>query len=65
MIQKPNIKFTDVDTISMKDTSPISPFSGQKISSKSRQSGQYVGSFHITCHYNRTLGATINFLVNM
>ena len=45
MIQKPNIKFTDVDTISMKDTSPISPFSGQKISSKSRQSGQYVGSF--------------------
>ena len=63
MIQKPNIKFTIVDTISIKDTSPISPFFS--IENQSQNLDSMWGHFHITCQYNRTLGATIKFSVMM
>ena len=63
MIQKPKIKFTDATTISMKETSTISPFF--PIENQSQNLDSMWGHFHITCQYNRTLGATINFSVNM
>ena len=63
VIQKPNINFTDVDTISMKETSPISLFFQTKNQSQNLDS--MWGHFHITCQYNRTLGETIKFSVNL
>ena len=38
MIQKPNIKFSDRATISLKDTSPNSPFFQPKINPKNLDS---------------------------
>ena len=63
MLQKPRIKFIDAATISMKDTSPISPFF--PIENQSQNLDSMLGHFHITCKYNRTLGATIKFLAIM
>ena len=63
MIQKPRIKFTDVATISMKETSPISQFFLTENQSKNMDS--MWGHFHITCQYNRILRATINFSVKI
>ena len=52
MIQKPNIKFTDADTISMKDTSPIFPFF--KIENQYQNLDSMWGHFHITCQQKKT-----------
>ena len=52
VIQNLNINFTDANTISMKETSPISPFFPTEKSVP--KSGQYVGSFshHMSIQYN-------------
>ena len=63
MIQKPNIKFTDVAIISMKDISPISPFFPTENQSQNLDS--MWGHLYITCQYKRILGEIIKFLVNM
>ena len=63
MIEKPNIKLPDAATISMKYTSPIFPFF--QTENQSQNLDSMWGHFHITCQYNRTLGETIKFSVNM
>ena len=52
VIQNPNVKFTDAATISMKDTSPISPFF--PIENQSQNLDSMWGHFHITCQYKNT-----------
>ena len=65
VIQKPNINFTDANTISTKETSPISPFFLTE--NQSQNLDNMWGHFHITYQYNRTLDEKkkIKFSVNM
>ena len=52
VIQKPKIQFSDTTTISMEDTSPISPFFPTENQFQNLDS--MWGHFHITCQYKNT-----------
>ena len=63
VIKKSNIKFTNASTMSMNNTSPISPFF--LIENQSQNLDSMWGHFHITYQYNKTFGETIKFSVKM